>query len=95
MEASTALPLGWEKGRLARELKTFLTHQPEWLVTARDKYVLIKDEEVIGFYDRQEEAFTEGYRRFRRQPFMVQRIQEDFDTYYFGGSGLGLEREKK
>ena len=95
METSTALPLDWEESHLARELKTFLTHQPGWLVMARDKYVLIKGDEVIGFYDRQDEALTEGYRRIRREPFMVQRIQEDFDTYYFGGSGLGLGREKK
>lgn len=95
METSTALPLGWEESHLARELKTFLAHQLEWLVTARDKYVLIKGDEVIGFYDRQDEAFIEGYKRFRREPFMVQRVQENFDTYYFGGSGLGLGREKK
>ena len=77
------------KSPLAQELETFLTYQPEWLRTDPGKYALIKGEEVLGLYDRQEDAFAEGYRHFRRKAFMVQRIQESFDTYYFGGSGIG------
>ena len=95
MNNPMALTPGREKSPLALELETFLAHQPAWLVTDRDRYALIKGRDVIGLYDEQDEALTEGYRRFRREAFMVQRIQENFDTYYFGGSGLGLGREKK
>ncbi len=95
MDTSIALTTHRESSPLALELETFLAHQPKWLMTDRDRYALIKGESVIGLYDQQEEAFAEGYRRFRREAFMVQRIQETFDTYYFGGSGLGLGREKK
>ena len=82
-----ALPPDRETSPL--ELETFLAHQPAWLVTDRDRYALIKGQDVIGLYDGQDEAFAEGYRRFQREAFTVQRIQENFDTYYFGGSGLG------
>lgn len=95
MSNSTALTTHRESSPLALELETFLAHRPNWMVTDQNRYVLIKGEDVIGLYDKQEEAFAEGYRRFRREAFMVQRIQESFDTYYFGGSGLGLGREKK
>ncbi len=84
MNNSTALTPPRKKSPLALELETFLAHRPTWLVTDRDRYVLIKGNDVIGLYDRQEEAFVEGYKRFRREAFMVQRIQETFDTYCFG-----------
>lgn len=94
METSTLLPQGWETSPLAQELKTYLAHQAEWLIAAPGKYALIKGEEVVGLYDGQDEAFTVGYGRFRWEAFMVQRIQESFDTYYIGGSGLKMGQEK-
>src|SRR5208337_945349 len=40
------------------------------------RWVLIKDEQLLGIWDTQDEAMAEGYRRFFRQPFLVHQIQE-------------------
>jgi hypothetical protein len=41
------------------------------------RWVLIKDEEIIGLFDTREEATAEGYKRYliARQPFLVHQIQ--------------------
>jgi len=91
MEPSIALPLGWETEPLAEELKTFMAHQAELLQTAKGQYALIKGNDVIGLFERKDDAFNEGYRRFRLKGFMVHRVQKDLDNYYIGGSALGVE----
>lgn len=90
MATSTALPTGFETSQRAEELKTFEAHKAALLESALGKYVLIKGSEIIGFYDRKEDALSEGYRRFRLKGFLVQRVQEEYDTYYIGGSALSL-----
>ena len=90
MQDSIALPPGWD-GPLAEELKTFQAHQAELLETAPGKYALIKGSDVVGLFDRKDEALDEGYRRFRLKGFMVHRVQKDLDNYYIGGSVLDTE----
>ncbi len=94
MSTAVALPHGWETGPLAEELKTFETHKAEMLQTDKDRFVLIKGDQIIGFYDDNETALDEGYRRFRLTGFLVQRVWETLDTYYVGGSALNVKVEK-
>ena len=91
MATSTAtLPIGFEASVRAEELKTFEAHKSALLKSEKGKYVLIKGNEIIGLYDQKEDALTEGYQRFQLKGFLVQRVQEEYDTYYIGGSALGI-----
>ena len=91
MNAAIALPEGWATGPLAEELKTYQAHLEELLQTASGKFVLIKGNDIVGLYNNQEEALNEGYRRYRLKRFMVQRVQQELETYYIGGSALLME----
>ena len=88
MEASVALPHGWETGPLAEKLKTYQARQADLLRQSPGKFVLIKGSQVIGLYDHEEEAYREGYQQFRRAAFLVKQVQEQDKTYYVGGSAL-------
>ena len=94
MSTAVALPHGWETGPLAEELRTFETRKAEMLQMARGRFVLIKGNKVIGFYDDTKSALDEGYRRFRLTGFLVQRVWETLDTYYIGGSALDITEEE-
>ncbi len=94
MSTAIALPHGRETGPLAEELRTFERRKAEMLQTARGRFVLIKGDEIVGFYDDNETALDEGYRRFRLTGFLVQRVWETLDTYYVGGSALDITDEE-
>lgn len=40
------------------------------------RYVLIKGEQIIGIWDREEDALAAAYHKFLLQPFFVHQIQE-------------------
>ncbi|MGL4555551.1 MAG: hypothetical protein ACRC33_30650 [Gemmataceae bacterium] len=62
---------------LAVEYELFRREIGRWLAEGRGgQCVLIKGEEVIGFYPTFRQAADEGYRRFPRQPFMAQPVRE-------------------
>jgi hypothetical protein len=61
---------------LKTELETYEKHKNELLGTARGKFVLIHDEEIVGTYESQMDATAEGYRRFGNVPFLVKQIME-------------------
>jgi hypothetical protein len=59
---------------------------PEWETYRREvgrliaegnegKHILIKGDAIIGIYDTDKEAITEGYRRYLHEPFLVHQIQ--------------------
>ena len=74
--------------RLARELRTYEAHKDELLQHSPGRYVLIKGSEIVGLYEREEDAFKEAFKRFRLYTFMVQRVQKEFDRVYVGGSSF-------
>ena len=90
MDAAIALPEGWETGPLAEELKTYQAHRSELLKTAKGKYALVKNSAIVGLYDKEEEAFSEAYRRFCLSGFMIKQVVEHEKVYTIGGSSLGF-----
>ncbi len=40
------------------------------------RWVLIKNDQVLGIWDTEDEAPTAGYGRFLRQPFLIHQVQE-------------------
>lgn len=57
--------------------RNFYNEKREELVSQHlGKFVLIKEEEVVGVYNKIEEALAEGARRFGMQPFLVRQISQ-------------------
>jgi hypothetical protein len=71
---------------LEREQRVYESHLDEWRQAHLGKFVLIKDEDVLGFFDSLETAFGEGTKRFRLEPFFVKQITGDevVNVSFFG-----------
>lgn len=63
---------------LERERQVYEAHVHEWRRLFPYKFVLIKDEDVLGFFDSVEAAFNEGTAWFRLEPFFVKQIIPTF-----------------
>ena len=60
--------------RLATERKNFEKHIEEWRTTHVGQYVLIKGNEVIGFFDSLEKAFDQGSQQYGMSDFFIEQI---------------------
>lgn len=58
---------------LQQELATYERSIGDWSEHT-GKFVLIKGEDVVGFYSTYEDAITEGYNRFQLKPFLVKQV---------------------
>ena len=59
---------------LDRELETYERHKEELLAASEGKFVLIRNDEVVGTYSSGNDAIAEGYRRFGNVPFLLKQI---------------------
>ena len=66
---------------LAEERQFFSEHQSEWRKTHAGKFVLVKGRELIGTFNRAEDAVAEGARRFGQEPFLVRSVDQEKDIY--------------
>lgn len=67
------LPMA-EQAPLDRERHVYESHLDEWRKSHPGKFVLIKHEDVLAFFDSLESAFNEGTKRFGLGPFFVAQI---------------------
>jgi len=56
------------------ERRIFDEHLEEWLRSHAGQVVLIKDSDVVGFFDDETAALGEGARRFGLTSFLVCRV---------------------
>lgn len=56
------------------ELKTYEQHRDHLLGTAEGKFVLIRNDQVVGAYDSKMDAIAQGYQQFGNVPFLVKQI---------------------
>lgn len=56
------------------EYKFFKSKRREWLELYRDKYVLVKGEELFDVFSSLNDAYRDGIRRFGNQPFLVKKV---------------------
>lgn len=59
---------------LHHEAAVFANHIDEWRKAHLGQVVLVKGDDVIGFYPSLEQAFREGTLRFGLEPFLVRQI---------------------
>jgi hypothetical protein len=77
---------------LEKERKYFETHRAEWLKQHSGKFVLVKEEELVGVYNTQQEALIEGARRFGTSSFLVRQVEESEQLIYIPALILGILR---
>jgi len=61
---------------LEDELRTYQRHREQLLAAAEGKFVLIKDDRVVGTFDSEMDAIRQGYAVFGNVPFLVKEIVE-------------------
>ena len=59
---------------LDTELKTYEKNRDHLLGTAEGKFVLIRNDQVVGVYDTKMDAIAQGYQKFGNVPFLVKQI---------------------
>ena len=59
---------------LDKELTTYDRERASLLSQNAGKFVLIKDNNVLGIFDTQKDAIAEGYKRLGYVPFLVKEI---------------------
>ncbi len=59
---------------LDTELKTYEQHRDHLLGIAEGKFVLIRNDQVVGVYDSKMDAIAQGYQQFGNVPFLVKQI---------------------
>lgn len=65
------------KIELEKEYNYYKTHKEEWLKDRENQFVLIKDEKVLGFFARFEDAFNRGIEMFGKPPFFIHQIVKE------------------
>jgi len=61
--------------RLSVETQIYETHKTEWLQSHRDKFVVIKNDEVLGFFSEFHEAYYSGVEKYGVDTdFLVKRV---------------------
>lgn len=58
---------------LEQELATYQKNLNDW-TEHEGQYVLIKGDQVIGFFSSYDDAIREGYERFKLTPFLVKVV---------------------
>lgn len=61
---------------LETELRTFEARKRELLATDAGKFALVREGEVVGTYDTQNDAIQAGYEKFGNTAFLVKAITE-------------------
>jgi hypothetical protein len=59
---------------LNEEVQYFSESLEDWLKLYPGMIALVKGRELIGVYNTEDEALTEGARRYQLQPFLIRRI---------------------
>jgi hypothetical protein len=75
---------------LADELDTYEKNKKELLGRAAQKYVLIKDSEVVDVFETPIDAIRRGYELYGNVPFLVKEIREVDKPLEFTSHLLGV-----
>jgi hypothetical protein len=76
-------------GLLESEIQTYEKNRERLLGEAEGKFVLIRDDEVVGVFESKADAISQGYRQFGNVPFLVKQIvrievPQDYVSNLFG-----------
>lgn len=66
---------------LEKEFKYFIKHQPELVKKYRGKFVVIKNEQIIGAYNSEIEAYGETQKNETLGTFLIQECKSGENSY--------------
>ncbi len=75
---------------LEQELAFFRENLPTWLQKHAGRVVLVKGRELIGFFDDEGKAMSEGARRFGLDSFLIRRIESTEQEICIPALTLGI-----
>lgn len=66
---------------LSQEFEFYLAHQDEIVAAHNGKFVVIKDQKVIGAFDDELTAVTETQKKHALGTFLVQKVEPGDEAY--------------
>lgn len=66
---------------LKKDFQYYLDNQEEIVKKYKGKYIVIKDQTIVGIYDNELEAYTESTKQFELGSFLIQECQPGEDNY--------------
>ncbi len=75
---------------LDSEMKTYEGNRDQLLAKAEGKFVLIRNDQVVGIYESKMDAIGQGYRQFGNVPFLVKQIVRVETPQNFVSNLLGV-----
>lgn len=66
---------------LKDEFQYYLNHQSELVSQYEGKFIVLKDEKIIGVYDSNAIAYSETLKNHELGTFLIQFCQEGSDSY--------------
>ncbi len=75
---------------LRRELQTYDRNRDQLLGKAEGKFVLIRDDQIVGIYESKMDAIAQGYRQFGNVPFLVKQVVKIETPQNFVSNLLGI-----
>jgi len=70
-----------KNNNLEKEFQYFLDHQKKLVEKYGGKFIVIKNQEVIGVYETETEAFTETQKKHELGTFLIQECKPCTDVY--------------
>jgi len=68
--------LSSEELKLKEELCFYESKKDEWLEQYNEKFLLIKGNELIDFFESFSDAYKDGVKRFGNTPFFIKQVVE-------------------
>jgi hypothetical protein len=75
---------------LDTELAFFEQRKTEWEKVYLNKFVLVKDRELINTFDTADAAVAEGARRYGATSFLVKKVSQTEESMFIPSLSLGL-----
>ncbi len=75
---------------LERERDVYDAHLPEWLEQYAGRFVLVKEDRLVGVYNTDTEALADGARQFGLSSFLVRRVEQRPQEITIPALSLGL-----
>ncbi len=67
--------------KLEKEFNFYLEHQEEFVKKYFDKYLVIRDSEIVGIYENEIEAYTESSKKYNLGTFLIQHCLPGENNY--------------
>ena len=75
---------------LEKELAYYEKNRTEFLSKYEWKYLLIKESELVGVFDKAEDAYSEGLRRFGNAPLLIKQVLREERVEHIPVLSLGI-----